>query len=108
MLALVAGALTVIVLVFILTTNVKYSTRHEASKGNFRDRKRHSANRENALIPTFSQDRRRGWNGDRNPSVVGNMALNMLKQDETVKVGINVRRKCAGWDEFHLAKVLSN
>ena len=61
------------------------------------------------LDMAFDEDhcRVRTGHADRNLAVVRHMALNMLKQEKTAKVGIKARRKRAGWDESYLLKVLS-
>ena len=61
------------------------------------------------LDMAFDEDhcRIRTGHADRNLAVVRHMALNMLKQEKTAKVGIKARRKRAGWDESYLLKVLS-
>lgn len=41
-----------------------------------------------------------------NLSVIRRIALNLLKQEKTSKVGIAARRKRAGWDNQYLLKVL--
>ena len=35
------------------------------------------------------------------------LALNLLKQESTARVGIKAKRKKAGWDHDYLLKVLS-
>ena len=61
------------------------------------------------LDMAFDEDhcRVRTGHADRNLAVVRHMALNMLKQEKTAKVGIKARRKRAGWDQSYLLKVLS-
>jgi predicted transposase YbfD/YdcC len=41
-----------------------------------------------------------------NMAVLRHLALNLLKQDRSVKVGIAAKRKMAGWDNDYLLKVL--
>ena len=56
----------------------------------------------------FDEDhqRVRKDNGPANFAVLRHIALNLLKQDKTVKVGIKAKRLKAGWDEPYLLKVL--
>ena len=49
----------------------------------------------------------RTGNADQNLAVVRHMAVNMLKQETTAKVGIKAKRKKAGWDYDYLLKDLS-
>ena len=49
----------------------------------------------------------RTGNAEKNLAVVRHMAVNMLKQETTAKVGIKAKRKKAGWDYEYLLKVLS-
>jgi predicted transposase YbfD/YdcC len=42
-----------------------------------------------------------------NMATLRHMALNLLKQELSVKVGIAAKRKMAGWDDAYLLKVLS-
>ena len=48
----------------------------------------------------FHEDRSRvrTGNADQNLAVVRHMAVNMLKQETTAKVGIKAKRKKTGWD----------
>ena len=41
-----------------------------------------------------------------NMTALRHMALNLLKQDTSVKVGIAAKRKMAGWDNNYLLKVV--
>jgi len=60
------------------------------------------------LAIAFNEDhhRLRKDNGPANFAVLRHMALNLLKQEKTVKVGIKAKRLKAGWDEPYLLKVL--
>jgi predicted transposase YbfD/YdcC len=43
-----------------------------------------------------------------NMALVRHIALNLLKQERTTKLGVKAKRLKAGWDEAYLLKVLSN
>jgi predicted transposase YbfD/YdcC len=43
-----------------------------------------------------------------NFNTLRHLAVNLLKQDKSVKVGINAKRKMAGWDNNYLIKILSS
>ncbi len=47
-------------------------------------------------------------NAPENLAVLRHIALNLLKQEKSLKVGIKAKRKRAGWDNNYLMKVLSN
>lgn len=61
-----------------------------------------------SLDVSFNEDlsRVRIKNASENLAVVRRIALNLLKQEKTSKVGITARRKRAGWDNQYLLKVL--
>lgn len=61
------------------------------------------------LDVAFREDdsRVRMGNAAENLSVLRRMALNMLKSESSVKVGVAAKRKKAGWDHDYLLRVLS-
>jgi len=60
------------------------------------------------LDVTFKEDysRIRKLNGAENFSIVRRIALNLLKKETSVKIGINSKRMKAGWDNNYLQKVM--
>ncbi|MEW5852767.1 MAG: ISAs1 family transposase, partial [Myxococcota bacterium] len=56
----------------------------------------------------FDQDqsRIRKDHAPENLAILNQIALNLLKQEKTKKIGIKAKRKLAGWDEPYLLKVL--
>lgn len=60
------------------------------------------------LDVSFKEDlsRVRIGNAAENLTIIRRVALNLLKQEKTSKVGITARRKRAGWDNKYLLKVL--
>ena len=61
-----------------------------------------------SLDVSFKEDlsRVRIGNAAENLGIIRRVALNLLKQEKTSKVGIAARRKRAGWDNKYLLKVL--
>ena len=61
------------------------------------------------LDVSFGEDtsRVRKSNGAENPATLRRMALNMLKRENTLRVGIAVKRGKAGWDTQYPLKVLA-
>lgn len=61
-----------------------------------------------SLDVSFKEDlsRVRIGNAAENLGIIRRVALNLLKQEKTNKVGITARRKRAGWDNKYLLKVL--
>lgn len=53
------------------------------------------------------ESRVRVGHGAENLAVLRHMALNVLKQEKTTKVGLKVKRHKAGWDENYLLKLLA-
>ena len=45
--------------------------------------------------------------GPENLGILRRIALNLLKQETTLKVGVKAKRKAAGWDEAYLRQVLA-
>jgi predicted transposase YbfD/YdcC len=60
------------------------------------------------LDVSFNEDRWRSKQGNAaaNMALLNKMALNLLKKEQTSKVGVKNRRLLAGWDEEYLAKVI--
>jgi predicted transposase YbfD/YdcC len=63
-----------------------------------------------SLDVSFKEDlsRVRIGNASENLSIIRRVALNLLKQEKTSKVGITARRKRAGWDNKYLLKILTS
>jgi predicted transposase YbfD/YdcC len=61
------------------------------------------------LDVAFGEDasRKRSGNSPQNFSTLNKIALNLLKNEKTLKVGIKGRRLKAGWDNNYLIKVLN-
>lgn len=57
----------------------------------------------------FREDdqRMRSGNSDANMAVVRHIALNLLKTEKTVKLGVKNKRLNAGWDENYLLKIVT-
>lgn len=60
------------------------------------------------LDVAFNEDksRIRKDNGPQNFAVLRHIALNLLKQEKTSKIGTKAKRLKAGWDNKYLLKVL--
>ncbi|WP_340390702.1 ISAs1 family transposase [Paenibacillus sp. FSL F4-0100] len=52
------------------------------------------------------EQRMRIQNAAENAAILRRMALNLLKQEKTVKLGIKSKRKLCGWKNEYLLKVL--
>lgn len=50
---------------------------------------------------------RRGY-GDQNFAVLRQLALNLLRQDKSIKLGVKGKRLKAGWDETYLLHLLAS
>tara|TARA_R110002050_G_scaffold109799_2_gene221482 strand:+ start:1633 stop:1821 length:189 start_codon:yes stop_codon:yes gene_type:complete len=61
------------------------------------------------LDVVFGEDasRKRVGNAARNFSTLLKIALNLLKNEKSTKVGVKGKRLKAGWDEDYLTKVLN-
>jgi len=57
----------------------------------------------------FNEDRSRLHkdNGAENLAIIRHIALNLLRNEKTAKVGVKAKRLKAGWDDAYLLKVLS-
>jgi hypothetical protein len=53
-------------------------------------------------------DRKRQKNAAQNFSLLNRIALNLLKQDKTCKLGIKGKRLKAGWDNDYLLQLLGD
>lgn len=61
------------------------------------------------LDVAFSEDasRKRTANASQNFSILNKIALNLLKNEKSSKIGVKSRRMKAGWDNHYLIKVLN-
>lgn len=61
------------------------------------------------LDVAFSEDasRKRTKNASQNFSILNKIALNLLKNEKTSKIGVKSKRMKAGWDNHYLIKVLN-
>jgi predicted transposase YbfD/YdcC len=61
------------------------------------------------LDVSFREDERRirKGHGAENYSRLCRLALNLLKRDKTVKIGVHGKRLKAGWDEHYLLRLLT-
>ena len=61
------------------------------------------------LDVAFSEDasRKRAGNATQNFSILNKIALNLLKNEKSSKIGVKSRRMKAGWDNHYLIKVLN-
>jgi hypothetical protein len=57
----------------------------------------------------FREDanRSRKDNAPQNLAILHHIALNLLKQESSLKVGVKAKRLRAGWDQQYLLKVLA-
>ena len=63
-----------------------------------------------SLDVSFDDDRNRARTGhaQENLSIIKRMALNLLNQDRTTKLGIKAKRKKAAWDNQYLQSILAS
>jgi hypothetical protein len=57
-------------------------------------------------ITNWADCRVRKGNAAGNFSILRHIALNLLKQEKTAKVGLKIKRSKAGWNHQYLAKIL--
>ena len=64
---------------------------------------------EEILLGAFNEDscRMRSKNVAENMNLIRHIALNLLKQEKSVKMGLKSKRKKCGWDKEYLYLVLS-
>ena len=62
------------------------------------------------LDMAFDEDRSRVRTGhaDQNLAVIRHLALNLLKQETSTKIGIKAKRKKAAWEQDYLLKIISH
>jgi predicted transposase YbfD/YdcC len=62
------------------------------------------------LDVAFNEDnsRKRSGFAAHNYSILNHIALNLLKNEKTTKVGVRGKRLKAGWDNQYLSKLLKN
>lgn len=62
------------------------------------------------LDVAFNEDKgaKENPNAVENFSIINRIALNLLKNDKSKKVGVKGKRLCAGWDNDYLIKILKN
>ena len=61
-----------------------------------------------SLDMSFDEDhsRARVGNSAANLSAIRHVALNLIKNEKTAKVGVKIKRLKAGWDEQYLRKII--
>ena len=52
--------------------------------------------------------RQRECKGIENLALLNRLAVSLLRQDKTVKAGVQCKRKTAGWDDDYLLHLLFN
>lgn len=57
---------------------------------------------------SFNEDKNRSRTGNaaQNLAIIRRIALNLLKQEKSRKIGITAKRKRAGWDNKYLLKLI--
>ncbi len=59
------------------------------------------------LLNALDESRIRKGHGAENFAILRQIALNLLKREETAKVGLKNKRLIAGWNNSYLEKVLA-